>query len=218
MKKIFLTAIFLFLIITLIGCDLQVDLKSNSINEDIIKKVKIYEKNEYLMSNLEITYNQYKENVKNIVIQSFTYKDNETIFAYDGKIYKGIDLIGISPEELKKHKRNLEKYMQGSGNLPSKITYQISKVYDDKFRQWKYIAVKKIMTYDNHKTEVHINKVYTFKKENEEWKIMRISENYINWSDEIEKKQEITKEEYTKITINNETVEFIEGFNPIESK
>lgn len=206
----------LFLIISLIGCNEQVASKRDTVDEDIIKKVKTYERNEYLLYRLEITYEHFKDNVKDIVTESFSYKDNEIIFAYDGKIYKGIDLQGISIDELKEHKMNLEKYAEESGILPDETTYKISKIYDDKYREWKYVVVKKIMEFNDMNIEMHVNKVYKLIKEEEEWKILDISEKPIEWNNDKEEKLDVTKDEYTTVRINNETVEFIESFDPLE--
>lgn len=202
-----------FFTINLIGCKVQ---KLSNYNEEIINKVKMYEENEYLVEHLEITYDQYKKNVEDIVFEKFSYKDNEMIFAYDGKVYKGIDLLGISIEEFKEHKENLEKHAKEWDFLPNNITYKISEVYDDSYREWKYIIVKRIMEYNNKDYETHVNIVYTCAKENDEWKIMNVSKNYISWKDEYEKEKGMTKKDYTGVRINNEIVEFTESFDPLK--
>lgn len=228
-KKLALFFVIVF-ILSLIGCAQS---KSIDISELIIEKAKSYEMNEDQFIRLQISYDEFKENMKDIVVD-INYFDNREMFGYKGisgnRMYLAKDLVGLTLDEIKileddveneqrkqyeekgldydKYKKEMEiKY----GN--PFIEIKLSNVYDYKGYNWKYVYSQTHIKYNNNnKTEGIINKRYRFVEENGGWKILNVDQSFANWGkDSLVMKEELLKNlKYT--TFNNEAIEYIKIF------
>ncbi|WP_425446874.1 hypothetical protein [Dethiothermospora halolimnae] len=205
MKKILILSIILIFI--LVGCGDKV----TSNNEDeLIGNIKTLEKKNYLFDTFQITYDNYIKSINDIISKDYNYKNDDTaFFMIDGKEIKGKDLKGKSIEDLKEYKEHFKGLENGMKLLYDSSKVKISKVYYDKDLNVKYIFSNIIKDYGDNEEEI-INKMYTFREEDENWKITNIEKSsiYIDENTE-ESKEELLK----KLRYNNydgEEMEYVE--------
>lgn len=220
-NKVNLVIIYVSIFLVLVGCTSVKISNENVSDNDIVDKVKTYETNEYLFNKLEISYSEYKDNIKDTVVSFFPYKDNDVIFIYNDIKLTGKDLEKMASKEWKEHKDKIVDIFPKYDNDIIDTTYEMSGVYDSKDYNRKYVFVKIIKKYNyENKLETHTNRRYTVVKENNEWKIMDIGIKTAEWKDENEKLFNVKKEQYLEKTayfsVNNQPVEYKEYFSPIQ--
>jgi len=225
-KKPVLLIVIVF-ILSLIGCTQN---KILDINELIIEKTKTYEIYEDQFIRLQISYDEFKKNMKDIVID-INYLDDKELFGYSGisgnRMYFAKDLVGFTLEEIKllleDVENDLRKQYEEKGwdydkyKKETEIEYgnpsvevKISNVYDDRDYNWKYVFSQTYIKYNNkNNTEQYINKRYRFVEENGEWKILNVDQSSIHWDKDSEMKEELLKK-LSYQTFNNEPIEYIE--------
>lgn len=210
MKKIF---IFLSIVL-LIGC-------SNDLNEKLVENIKVLETNDLLLSNILINYDTYKENTKGI-LKDYSHKRGEIIFNIGGKDYSAIDLEFTSKEKLNTYREDVIEIFKDKINPFTKdVEIKISNTYDAGYNEWKYVFTKVIKKYETDDNSIGItNKRYTLEKINGKWKVINIDKFTDFFYDNMENKKGRTKKEAMKSmkyqTINNEKVEYIISFNPLD--
>ncbi|MGO1370212.1 MAG: hypothetical protein ACTHVE_08720 [Senegalia sp. (in: firmicutes)] len=220
MKRIFI--ILFIVLIILSGCNNDISKK-----EDLVEKVERLEINEYKIMNLKINYEEYIENTKDIMPDDYNnnFLDNITIYfaprVNDDTVTVG-DLKGISDEEFKEHKEEFKKY--GPRNFEyqdesNEVILKISKPYDVSGKEENVVFARKIITFDIEKLKeidtelkdveatgltkkIYLNRMYTFKKENNDWKLKFRNEDMKLYS--LEEFEEINEEDLNKSLPFNE--------------
>ena len=153
-------------------------------NEQMIKNVIRFEKNEYLLKTLQITFNDYSQNAIALLSSNSSFLDkynskelNVKIKNLQNTIPINIDEISnINNEELKEIR---EKYENKVNEIPLEDTselesIEISKVYENESLGTKTIFVKQLeKAYLPEFNFMHYRR-YIFRKENNEWKISEI--------------------------------------------
>lgn len=178
-KNVFVLLLLLALsFIFIAGC-------TNSIeNEQMIKDVIEFEKNEYLIKTLKITFNEYSQNAIALLSSNSGFLDKYNSKELNIKIKNlqnttpiNIDEISnINNEELKKIR---EKYENKVNEIPLEYTstlesIEISKVYENESLGTKTIFVKQLeKAYLPEFNFMHYRR-YIFRKENDKWKISEI--------------------------------------------
>ncbi|MTI47454.1 hypothetical protein [Sporosalibacterium faouarense] len=232
-KSMFISILILLFLIS--GCETQ-ESSSQSIEEKMIDKVKILAVNDIKFKHLDITYSDYKSNIEGILVDWFPDLDDEVIFSsYDEngqlKEFKGIDLKGLSIDDLKAHKEKLKKDMQYNmtsfiSNENVENTLKISDVYDPNVNDFRYVFTQRITKFHDEKNTVdYVNKRYTLQKIDNEWKIINIEKSMTWYYDGLtvngkDGEKAITLEELIKMpkytSYNNEEIEYIIELDPLE--
>lgn len=222
--KIILFFVLVFMM-SITGCT-----NNQNVDESIIEKAKILEINEYQLTMLQISYDEFKENMKDIVVD-INYLDDKEIFGYMGvdgnRIYLAKDLAGLTLEEIEllnnEFEEEMRKQFEEKGlDYETESEYgkwsieeiKLSGVYDYSDQNWKYLFSQTLIKYnDNNNTEMLTNKRYRFVEDAGEWKILDVEQSFVSWNDRnITMKDEvINKLKYQ--TYNNDPVEYIEVFN-----
>jgi hypothetical protein len=171
MKKHGLLGIMLCICIVLTSCTLKTKEDDNT---KIVNSVKQIEQYEYNLMSFQITYDEYKKNTKELMVSSYN-KDNKVILGYNGKQYKGKDLIGMPLTELKEIGDKVFIEFYGTTKIES-CTVDISKVYynENDSIKFRYVFAKEILKVGN--KEMNIYRKYSFLEENNTWKVTVIDE------------------------------------------
>lgn len=220
--------VFIFI---LTGCT---DNKTVNIDELIVEKSKAFELNEDQFLRFQITYDEFKENMKDIVV-NIDYLDNELIIQFGEIIFLGKDLLGLTLEEinllvedtLNECKKEYEEKgwdfnsfkEEIEGYTNASIEVKFSDVYDVENKNWKYVYSQTHMVpNNNYYTDIYTNKRYWFVEEDGDWKITGVDER----SEGLGEHTKLTKEELlNKIgnnKFNNEPVEYTETYILREGK
>lgn len=199
MKKGLILIICIFSITIFWGCGSKI----NHEDKKLVSMVKEIEENEQKLNNFEITYDEYKNNTKGFMDVNSKNKDDEVIFAYEGKIYKGKDLIGVKKEKMLEMKKKLDKSVEENfGSIKFKNT-KISKVYNDDNLKCKYVFVKENLQFTKMDESIAYKK-YWIKKIDGKWKIIGMDKG-IHSADRITSKDIEWNEKF-----NGENIEYIE--------
>lgn len=219
LKKYFILIV--IILITMSGCQQEVNL-----DKELSEKVKTFEENDFLFGSLDITYEEFQDATKDIISDSFNYIDQKVIYSVMGGgvenvEVKGIDLKGLSKEELENHKQKINELM-GRFLENNKITMKISSTYDTKSDNdsQKFVYSQTITQLDEEsnpskENNLHIvNKRYTFEKQEKTWKIIKIRSYPFWYSDSLLKDDDSKEEFFSKIKFGNteEVVEYILSF------
>lgn len=220
-KKLIIAVLYFNILIAIIGCEISEIPNRNALNESLVNKVKLYERNEYLFDNLAISYNEYKKNIRDIVVSFFPYKDNQVVFVYNDIKLKGEDLEKMTSKEWEVHKNKIASIFAKNNNDIVDTAYEISDVHNSKDYNRKYVFVKIIKKYNyKNNLETHTNKRYTFSIEDGKWKIINISSKSAEWKEENDKLSSNSKKQYLEKTayfsVNNKPVEYKEHFYPAQ--
>ncbi len=218
------------LIVSLLGCN---DVKENP-NQTLIDKVKSFEVNEDQLLKLQISYDEFKEKMKDVVVD-INYYDNTEIFGYSGisgnRMYLAKDLVGLTLTEIKGLEQDVEneqrkkyeekgwdyeqhkKQMELDFGNPT-IEVKLSNVYDYKEYKWKYVFSQTHRKYnDENNREQVINKRYRLAEEDGIWKILNVDVSMAWWGDNNKSMKQIQLEKIHFQTFNNEPVEYVVTFN-----
>lgn len=229
MKKLIPILITLFLVY---GCTSK-EVSRESFNEQLVEKVKILEINDLKFTRLEITYEEYHKNIEGILDNSLSHMDDKSIFAYTDENdnllqFNGIDLKGLSMDELKFHRSNImeqsKKYNDDLFNYNNyEYTFSISDVYDPEMHGWKYVFTQGIANIKSEQNYINIvNKRYTFAEIEGKWKVINIEESigFYNNGMKLVDNKDATVEDVMEMlkyqTANNEKVEYIMTFDPLK--
>ena len=231
MKKIIGVLLVLLMIIGLIGCRNKEAQKNT-----FIEKVKILETNEFKLDALEITYDEFKENISGIFPQKFEKyylekKENTLILDWDNKKLYIKDLENKSKEELDNYRKMVHEYSKKYGFDKFEERVEISNEnYEGTFDGEKRVYSKKTQIHYFEETEPleELNfTLYDFKKIDDEWKISNIKSSYVRknvkiYDRQIGKMREATPEEFKEILAssaftpeNNNKIKYVESFNLI---
>lgn len=200
MKKIYYLII-LIIIVIISGCESEPGITS-------FYKIKMIEINERKLDNLEISYDDFLNNINNIFTEDFSklylmrLRDNYS-FSYDGKSHKLNELEAMNEDQLSEmRKLRYEKLF--SYFKKSTATIKISKIYNFKDERVIYTKTFSEIEMIDMKNEVWIYKAYHFKKINNEWKISDIHETSFLLDDNMETKarlDEISRSKYSRADV-----------------
>lgn len=228
MKKIIGVLFILIMIIGIIGCR-----NKQAEKNAFIQKVKILETNEFKLDALEITYDEFKENISGIFPQKFEKyyleeKENTLILNWDNNKLYIKDLEGISKEELDGYRKMVHEHAKAYGFNKSKQKVEITdENYEGTFDGEKRVYSKKTQIHYFEETETVeqlIFTLYDFKKIDDKWKISNIKSSSVRKNMKIydrqkEKMREATPEEFKEILAstaftpeNNEKIKYVESF------
>lgn len=142
--------------------------------DELVKAVMQIEIYDYKLNNFKTTYDDYKKNTQAFMFTGYN-KDDETIFADDGKAYKGKDLAGMPLNKLKELGNKLSLEIYGTTEVKSDTT-SISGVYynKDDSAQFKYVFTKQNRKIADEDMTVY--KKYSFLKDDDKWKVFCINE------------------------------------------
>lgn len=216
------------MIIGATGCD-----NNKSEENEFIEKVNILETNEYKINNLEITYDEFKDNIKSIFSQKYeTYylekkERNQIIWANKENYIKEIE--GLSKEELEKYQERVLDESQKDGFEKLELTIEISDAnYEGTFDGEKRVYSKKTRTiYSNDMRPIKqlFFTMYDFKKINNEWKISNMKNSYLRldkgiYDEKMQKMRELSDKEIKKLLAstaftpeNNSKIKYVESIN-----
>lgn len=228
-KKKFVVLLFILIIIGSTGCN-----NKKSEKNIFIEKVKILETNEFKLDALEITYDEFKENVSNIFPQKtekyyLEKKDNTLIFDMDSTKLYIKDLEDISEEELNSYRKMLQGFFNERGFEKLEQRVEISdENYEGTFDGEKRVYSKKTRTLYFADTEpvkeLHFT-MYDFKKVDDEWMISNTKSSFVRKNMDIYDKKtgtlrEPTEEEFKKVLAstaftpeNNNKIKYVESIN-----
>ncbi|MBB6218824.1 uncharacterized protein YceK [Anaerosolibacter carboniphilus] len=171
MNRVFTLILCVIVIFGLIGCS-SVEQEEAS---KIIEMVKVMEQNGHQLERFEITYDQYKENTDSLIASGFTNKEKEVLFGFDGKMFTGKTLTGVTREEMLELKEALKNALKDSWREAAYDTVYISDVYDNDTFGWKYVLTKETITFENMPDTIRYKK-YMFKQSDDGWKIFDITD------------------------------------------
>lgn len=162
----------------------------------LVEMVKTLEENEYAFKKLDITYEEFQNNIKTIMPEDYkgTYIDYDFVYAgaKDGMLhhYQVSDLKNLSDEDFEYHQNYLKmgppiNFEIGYEN--SDVVVSISKPYEPSDKDKRVVFVQKVIRQDKNTLkkvldtsdtsslfkETYINRKYTFKKENSQWKFLK---------------------------------------------
>jgi hypothetical protein len=209
MKKYGLLMMLLAVCMVFTSCSLKTNEDEADKLVEAAKQIEIYENKLY---NFKTTYDDYKKNTQALMIADYN-KDDETIFADNGKVYKGKDLKGMPLNKLKELGNKLYLEMYGTTELKRDTTY-VSGVYynKDDSSQFKYVFAKEIRKIKDE--EMIIYKKYMFLKENNAWKVFSISK-----ASEIKNLRELPEKEVSAYTMyDNKPVKYIATIDLLKVK
>ncbi len=225
LKKYFILIV--IILITMSGCQQEVNL-----DKELSEKVKTFEENDFLFGSLDITYEEFQHATKDIISDSFNYIDQKVIYSVIGGgvenvEVKGIDLKGLSKEEFENHKLKINELMDSSLEY-DKITMKISPAYDTKsdYDSQKFVYSQTIRQRDEESNPSKennlyiVNKRYTFEKQENTWKIIKIRSHPFWYSDDLLRDDDSKEEFFSKIKFGSteEVVEYILSFTLKEGK
>lgn len=210
------------------GCD-----NKKSERNEFIEKVKILETNEYKINNLEITYDEFKDNIKGIFSQKYEKNylekkaSNQIIWANKKNYIKEIE--GLSEEELENYQAKVLDDSKEDGFEKLELTIEISDAtYEGTFDGEKRVYSKKTRTIysTDMKTIKHFFfTMYDFKKINDEWKISNVKNSYLRldkgiYDKKTQKMRELSTDEIKKLLAstaftpeNNNKIKYVESIN-----
>lgn len=201
-KYLFSIFILIFFIATVSACTIK-----NNQNEKLIDMVKRVETLDNKYSNFYLTNNVYLKELDSLFVSNFSviqhserrYMPDFAIdFSKSLNILKEKNIAYLTDDELKEI-RNITK------DVKRDIEVQISKVYDDGGYKYIFSKAKIVSKYNTAYRYKYYTKEYTFAKENGQWKIQHIDNNfYLNQSEEVK-----------NTTFKNTNIEYIEKLNPL---
>jgi len=210
-KKIISVLLSLLVLISVVGCK-----DINDKKENLTEKIVTLEKNKSKLENLDITYNEYKENIKVVTTKDFLKsKIKDILFVIDGKQYTGSILIDLSKEETEKLKREIKEINKKMNLFIKSKKIEISDSYESEIPNTKYVF-SKITETDESETESTTTKRYTFIKENDKWKIDNIDFDTISVPANNNQNKDKLVSNLKYQTKNNEKVEYIKEINLME--
>lgn len=182
---------------------------------------------------LDISYEEFKENVKNIISEEFfkTHIDNRIIYQFAQnkgdnlviKKYKGNDLKNLSEEEMNFINERIKEHYKmfyGEKYKELKKNVRISRVYDVNVtnENWKSVYSNQIVeTKDSKNSIIVVNNRYVFEEIDSTWKIIRIDTEVNSFDDDKKEKYGITKDEFLKnmrfSTKDNKDIEYIRTYS-----
>lgn len=194
----------LLIFIFLVGC-------SADKSSEEIKAVVCLEKNNHKLWNFDITYDEYKENIKGILDESSINKDEEVVFGYNDKKYYGKDLIGVDMDTMKKYKEDFFTRFKLFDLSTIKLEIKITDVYNNEQTNDKevFTVVKQTANTINDIFTTYIISKYSFEKIDGDWLIYK--EEKINYDND--KMIEIYNADC--FNYDNIDVEFIKKINPL---
>lgn len=229
MKKIIGALLIILMILGLTSCTNEEPQKNI-----FIEKVKILEMNEFKLEALEITYDEFQENISGLFPEKFEKyyleeKVNTLIFNSDNKKLYIKDLEGISDEELNQYRKMLyENYVElGFDKLEQRVEISDEKyegTFDGEKRVYSRIT-KTIYFAEADSGEGLIFTIYDFKKIDDEWKISNIKSSSVRknvkiYDEELEKTRKATPQEFKEILAstaftpeNNNAIKYVDSFN-----
>jgi len=229
MKKIIGVLLVILMIVGLTSCKNEVSQKNV-----FIEKVKILETNEFKLNTLEISYDEFKENIRGIFPEKFEKyyleeKENTLIFKWDNKEVYIKDLEGISDEELAQYRKMSHEKAIEYGFEKSEERFEISdENYEGTFDGEKRVYSRKTHTIyfaEAEPLEKLLFTLYDFKKVDDEWKISNRKSSFVRknmkiYDKGLEKMREATPEEFQDILAsiaftpeNNDAIKYVESFN-----
>lgn len=183
MKKVVGILSVLLILLLIIWCYNQ-KIKDNQ----FIEKVKKYETNETELDFLNITYDEYKKNIRGILtveMEEYYLKNKDKrhfLRIIDDKDLRMRDLENINEEEFKEYKKIINENNKENGIKQIDIKIEISNDnYESLIEGNKRVYSKTTRTIfyvDKAPTKSFIFKAYDFKKMKKEWKIEKISRSY----------------------------------------
>jgi hypothetical protein len=152
-------------------------------NNEFIEKVRILETNEIDLDFLEITYDEFNENINGVFTPEngnyyFENKDKRYFLNVDGEDLRMKDLENITEEEFKKYQEIIAENFKEDGikRIDSKI--QISDENYEAINEDEKKAYSKttqtVYYADKESVKTMVLKAYYFKKTDEKWKISKI--------------------------------------------
>ncbi len=191
-------------------------------NNQFIEKVKILETNEIDLDFLEITYDEFKENINGVFTPKngnyyFENKDKRFFLNVDGEDLRMKDLENITEEEFKKYQEIIADNFKEDGIQKIDLKIEISdENYESIFEGEKrvYSKTTQIVYFDNKEpVETLIFKAYDFKSVDNKWGISKIEKSYAKASKYSEKALK-TKLAFTAFTPeNNRKIKYVESIN-----
>jgi hypothetical protein len=170
MKRIIALTIFVSLMLGIVGCTSKIEQE----DREILETVKNMEKYDHQLQEFKITYKDYKDATDAMLAPGFTNKENEVLFGYAGKEYRGKDLIDISTQELIELQKNMKEFNRDFWGTRKIKSLEISDVYTVKDMNWKHVFTKEVVSSDKLPNLITYKK-YRFKSVEGLWKIMDIS-------------------------------------------
>lgn len=219
MKKGFMILFLFTILLGLTACS------SEKVDDELTNKVIQLEKSEYQFLTREISYDDFKDKIADIVAEP-NYYDEIVVLSYtsngEQKTYKAKHFNGLSLKETNtifeqamKEDENLKNSLNGITAHFKLAETNVSKSYDYESQGWRYVY--SLTEYITSETEqYYTSKRYQFIEQDGEWKITHTDADSI-WFNEstIDQKDEILpKLRYQ--THNNEPVDYITEFKPLE--
>lgn len=209
MKKLLVFLLTFTFSIGLIGCNSSTD------TEDLYKLIEQHKQLDRL-GDFEFSYEQiYKLAEETYINPEYFIKDSNQILRKGNLSIIIGDLKGLTDakkEEYKKLAKETKKELEKSF-IDFKETIKLSKIYEDKEHNWKYIYEHKVVSFNDtvRNRRGYINERYRLKQEDGKWKILAIDgtqRQYLEDRDKDLNEQEMV-EQLGFNTFNNEPVEYI---------